>query len=766
MFDDHQKSGMDLKDARIRRTGRTVEPKEREATASGVHPLDRPRMVDHHARLLSYYEQEIDRQSPNRIEQAIDHDYHDNDQWSEEDKVVLEKRGQQATVYNVIASTINWVTGSEKRGRTDFRILPRRKDASKAAERKTQLLKYLSDSNRTTFAVSRAFEDAVKGGIGWIECGTQDDDDGEPIYERYQSWRDVLWDSSSTEMDLSDARYLIRAKWVDTDIAYALAPDRKTVIDEAVVEGVEFSTEEEFGDEVMDSQEQSLDSIGNTRALGSHVRGRVRLIEIWYTMPVKTKVLSRGEFKGDIYEEGHRAHENALATGQSVLVERVKMRMHVAVMTTKALLAQMPSPYRHNKFPLTPIWCNRRSRDSLPYGMIRGMRGMQDDINKKISKIQWLLANNKVVMEEDAVPDIDELAEEIARPDAIIVVKQGKRFDQNVDRGLDISHMNVLTMSVGMIEAQSGVTKANLGRETGNNQSGKAITALQDQGGMTTTGPFDNLRLAKQIHGEKLLSLTEQYITEEKAFRITNMRGTPEYVTINDGTPENDIAGTKADFIISEQDWRASQRQSNVEQLMELMMTLAPVNPQLALVMLDIIVEEMDIASREELVARIRKITGMSDPDADEPSPEEIAKQQEAAEQAAMLKEMAAAEIAGKQADAKLKTAQAGKAEADTQSILSAIAGKNVEAQKAALEAALAVLSAPQTVPIADAMLHESGFAGRSELEDVAEATDMLAAEAADEEMAAAAAQPPPPQGLPPQAAPVPPQAPPPAPVQ
>src|SRR5690606_20835063 len=130
------------------------------------HELDSPENVELFLRLLGYYQQELDRQADNRIQQAIDEDFYDHIQWSEQDAAALKERGQAPVVYNVIAQTINWIIGSEKRGRVDFRVLPREKSDAKPAERKTQLLKYLSDINRTPFHRSRAFEDAVKVGIG------------------------------------------------------------------------------------------------------------------------------------------------------------------------------------------------------------------------------------------------------------------------------------------------------------------------------------------------------------------------------------------------------------------------------------------------------------------------------------------------------------------------------------------------------------------------------------------------------------------------
>ncbi|MDN8831442.1 hypothetical protein Q0O37_14105, partial [Staphylococcus aureus] len=77
------------------------------------------------------------------------------------------------------------VLGTQKRTRSDFKVLPRRKEEGKPAERKTQLLKYLSDVNKTPYGVSRAFEDAVKVGLGWLETGNQDDLEGEPLYARW-----------------------------------------------------------------------------------------------------------------------------------------------------------------------------------------------------------------------------------------------------------------------------------------------------------------------------------------------------------------------------------------------------------------------------------------------------------------------------------------------------------------------------------------------------------------------------------------------------
>lgn len=688
--------------------------------------LDNPQGIQLHRKLVGYYQRELERQAINRAEMAEDEAFYDNEQWSDQDKQILSDRGQAPLVYNVISTTVNWIIGTEKRSRTDFRVLPRRKEAGKPAERKTQILKYLSDVNRSPFHRSRAFEDTVKVGVGWLEDGVQDDDENEPLYSRYESWRNMLWDSACTELDLADCRYVFRSKWLDYDVGAAMFPDRAAHIQAACRDAGSFGTDWLHGDEAMDSLEDaiaegSLDSI-------AMARDRFRAIECWFRLPVKVKRLRGGEFRGDIYDPSFEPHAYEVNSGRATLATKVMMRMHVAIMTTSNLLYLGVSPYRHNRFPFTPIWCYRRGRDGMPYGIIRGMKDIQRDINKRASKALHILSTNKVIMEEGAVPDLDAFEEEIARPDAIIVKKQGKELVINAERELAPAHLDLMSRSIMMIQQQSGVTDENLGRRT-NATSGIAIGRRQEQGAMATAGIFDNLRFSAQVQGEKQLSAVEQFMSEEKQFRITNMRGTPEYITINDGMPENDIVATKADFVISEQDWRASVRQAQVDELMELLGKLAPVNPQAAIVMLDLVVESMDLPQRDEIVRRIRQVTGMRDPDAEEPTEEEIAQAQQAAKQQERQDALTDATIADKQASARQKEATADRARAEIERVNAAAAQGNMTAVLSALQAAVQALSVPASVQMADDLLHEGGFQSRTEREEDARAMGVMEGE-------------------------------------
>lgn len=690
---------------RLETTSMTTEP-----PPSALHGLDTEDKIELHRLLLSYYRQEIDRQSENRFQMAIDEDYYDSIQWSEQEANELKERGQAPIVYNVIAQTINWVIGSEKRGRTDFNVLPRTKEDAKPAERKTKLLKYISDVNRTPFHRSRAFEDAIKAGLGWMETGVQDEDDGEPIYDRYESWRNILHDSASVELDFSDGRYIFRSKWVDLDVAIALYPDRKAQLEAAVIDASMYGSFDMVdGDVPMDFMEFDRTNYGVARTMVTHKRRRLRLIECEYRVPEKVERLRGGTHKGEIFDPTDQRHVDAVETGSSTVVSKVMMRVRVAHMTVKDLLWEGPSPYRHNRFRWTPIWCFRRGRDNLPYGMIRAIRDIQDDINKRASKAQHILSSNKVIMDEGALPEgvsIDEFAEEVARPDAIIVKRAGKELTLNVDRELAPAHLDLMSRGINMIQQVGGVTDELLGRTT-NAVSGIAVQKRQEQGSLATNKPFDNLRLAEQMRGELELSLIEQFYTEEKQFRITNQRGAPEFVGLNDGLPENDITRTKADFIISEADWRATMRQAAAAQLFE---AIAKMPPEVGMVILDLAVDCLDLPNRDEIAKRIRTVNGQKDPDETEITPEEQAKQEAQAKQNAYNDALAQATLDKANADADKSRADADKSRAAADQAQATTMQTRVEAANTAMEAATSVVTMPTIAKVADGILQEAGW--------------------------------------------------------
>lgn len=625
------------------------------STPENQHVLDQPEAMAKERMLKEWWHEARTSQADNRFEQSIDADFHDGLQWTDADALILRDRGQAPLVFNAIAQHIRWILGTERRTRVDYKVYGREKEDEKPAQTKTKLLKYTDDINHSAFARSMAFADAVKVGVGWLECGIRSDPTEEPLFDRWESWRNMWNDPLAKEPDNSDSRFLFRAKWVDEDIAMTMFPDRKDVIHQSSVSHqlFSFSEDDDLGfTGLYHAFSPGSTTIQSGRAMFNdsfHIgirRKRVRLIEAWYKEPEKVQMLRTRisplmnpifrnqlmRMNGDELSDPRTPSiQGLLDDGHASVYDAVKMKVRVAIFANKGMLQDVASPYRHDRFAFTPIWAFRRDRDNQPYGAIRNMRDPQEDLNKRRSKALWILSTNRVIADEDAVEDWDEVEEQVARPDGIIKKRRGTEFEISNETSLAKEHVALMVQDMEFLENASGVTDENRGEVT-NASSGRAINLRQTQGSVVTADLFDNLRFALQLHGEKKLSLIEQYYSEPKVIRITNDRGSQEFMNINmpgqdkDGALqiENDISRTKADFIVDTQDFRETVRLAMFESMMNLMQQL---DPEVQMQLLDLVIDMADVPGRDEFVRRIREINGQIDPDA--PDADKLRKQRD-----------------------------------------------------------------------------------------------------------------------------------------
>ena len=607
-----------------------------EGPPKDIHPLDKADVRKRFSKVQSWFAQERVRQADFRAESMQDHEFYDGPgQWTQEEKAILAQRSQVPITFNQVKPTVDWVLGTEKKIRVDYRVLPRGEEDAKSAEMKTKLFKYISDANNAGFKRSKSFADAVLAGVGWIDHGISADPDDEPLRVSYEDWRYVWWDSLAVEDDLSDARYVFRGKWVDEDVACAMFPDRADVIHASVISGdlgFGYETFAEMLDPAFDPKMAGgmphastgftpqytgfFGYIGTQTAV--EPRDRVFLVECQYRTPARKKLLrgkELGSLQGITFDEGKHRELVELGIGQPV--ESTVMEMRQMIFTGDSVLQDGESPYRHKRFSLVPIWGFKRKKDGTPYGIVRNLRDPQKDLNKRRSKALYLLSANRVVADDDAIDNTDQswsdIVQEANRPDGLIKVnpKSQRGIEIQNENEMAEEHVMLMTQDEKYIQSASGVTDELMGRDT-NAVSGKAIRARQEQGGVVTTAFFDNNRLAFKISGEIILSMIEQLYTEEKKIRITGGENgkTPEFLEINKYDPETDdiigdITASQADFVISEQDYSATIREAMFESMTELVKTM---QPEAAIQILDLVFELSDLPGLNDFFHRAAHI--------------------------------------------------------------------------------------------------------------------------------------------------------------
>jgi hypothetical protein len=668
----------------------TVEAQVEVAEPSGMNAKER----ELHSRLLGWFESEMRRQSHNRYQMALDEDYYDSEQWLPAEKEELRSRGQEPVVYNEVKPMIDWLIGVERRTRTDFNIISTSDDspeADESAKCKSKLLKYMAEANRLEFERSNAADDCFKAGLGWTEIGISPDPEDEPIYYRAESWRNMLHDSLATRLDLDDGRYEFRFRIVDLDFAKAYFPKKKDLLERSAVGIDQEHYLEWWHGKRIEEIDTPMPLPGKWTGFDSDAwktndRQRVLLIECWYREPTTETV----------------------GTGTAA-IDRVRMKMKCTVMTEKGILLTADSPYKHNKFPFVPHWCYRRKKDGAPYSAIRAVRGPQDALNKRMSKALFVMSTNQVWAEKGAfdpkVMTAEEARDEARAPDAFVLLADGGLAKIDVKRENDVAqgHLQLAQVDQAIIRNSSGVSEENLNRTT-SVQSGVALRQKAEQGTQLTAAIFDNLLLARQMEGEIMLSLAEQFYNQPKIFSIAGERSKREYVRINEPDPvtgkiKNDITARKAQFIIGEQPWKQSLMQAAFEKMMDLLAQMATVNPQLVTALLDVVWELADVPNKRTVLQRIRGVTGQTDPD--EPlTPEQqasIAKQQEQADLQdrlalqQLMNDIKAAGAKGEELDAKaLKT--------------------RIESLYVAMQAGQVVATVPGAAAVADELLMSVGF--------------------------------------------------------
>lgn len=571
------------------------------------HPLDSEESRALLARLKGWLQTERDLQRDNRVEMATDEDYYDGIQWTEEQKAELALRGQRAAVINEVAPAIDWILGTERRTRVDYKILPRGPEDQGGAVAMTKLAKFVSDTTKAPFSVSQAFAKAVKAGIGWLEIGARNDWSDDPLFMRTEDWRNIWADMLWREPDASDMRYLFRARILDLDVAIKTWPDREDLLR---AQAKDITALPSADDEYEIALGHGYDSATDPNHMGD--RKVVRVWEAWFREPGEVQVIRGGRYSGRRYDPSNPVLVKEVEQGLSSTFDTIQMVVKFACFIDRSeLLTLRDSPYSHNRFPFVPIVAHRFGRDGQPYGVVRRQRDPQDGLNKRRSKSDWLLATNQVLMEQGAVEDVEELREEAARPDAVIEYKNGAKLEIRNNLQLADAHIQVEMRDSNYIRQSSGVTGENLGLST-NATSGRAILARQEQGNVVLTPLYDNKLLAWQLLGEILLSLIGQFYTDERVIRIGigKTEEETEWLEINrwqedDGAFKNDITATAVDFVVSEQDYRASLRQAMFESMMDL---IAKFPPEIALRLLDIVMELSDFPDKQTLVDRIREL--------------------------------------------------------------------------------------------------------------------------------------------------------------
>lgn len=442
-------------------------------------------------------------------------EYVDGDQWTEEEISNITDRGQQPTVINTILPTIDMVCSVAMDRQCDIQVVGREGSDDDKATQLTALLKHVFDAENFDYFHQAGFRQALIGGRSWFEVSKYTDERGKDLIKiELVPWENVYVDPHSRLPDASDARYIIKVKWLDRDVVKKLFPDKAVEIDNT------------FDDEYK-GQEYEAQMSGTERDASFYydVRSRrVRICECYYTMPEKRTI--------EVLDE---------RTGKKERKTINEQRLHYVIFSDQVILqgsetdhSANEDPIGLNMYPLIPLYC-MRDRDGRPRGIVKSLVDIQDQINKLNSKFLWTLMTNRIIAEEGALKDPDEARIEFQKPDGLIIANDGGLQRIRVDdKYRDLSYMSShLQFLLATEQRLSGVNDSMLGLGGTNERSGVMQSTRISQGAAMQTSILENMYFSKRRISYFVLRMIGKYYTDYRVIRITQPNGTMMPIEFN-----------------------------------------------------------------------------------------------------------------------------------------------------------------------------------------------------------------------------------------
>ena len=417
-----------------------------------------------------------------------DRDYYDGTQLTAAERKVLRERGQPDVVINRIKPKIDFLLGYEAANRTDPRAFPRTPQDEGAAEAATDALRYVADRTELDSKFSGVWENMLVEGFGAVELvineATQEGGDPE-IDITVWPWDRLFYDPHSRKLDFSDARYLGGYVWMDAEEAKAQYPNGADAIDQTI-----------SGESAHGTAETYEDRPRWKTWVSGKARKRVRIVQMYYQDP--------------------------------------KKQWHYCVFCRGGKLDSFPVPFQDQD---GMSWCPLImqsayvNRENDRYGMVRALIDVQDEINKRRSKSLHRLTMRQVVYERGAVDDEDMARTELAKPDGLVAVNPGFRFELLSSAEQLQAELALLQESKNEIELL-GPNAAMLGKD-GDAPSGKAIQLNQMGGQTEITLLIDRYRHMKQRVFRRIWDLIRQFKREEWWIRVTDNSENVRFIGFN-----------------------------------------------------------------------------------------------------------------------------------------------------------------------------------------------------------------------------------------
>jgi hypothetical protein len=519
------------------------------------------------------------------------------EQWEEKQKKA--RRGRPCYEFNRLRQSIKQVTGEQRKNRPQVKVRATENSDKKTADTLQGLIRNIEAVSNADRAYDTAFQFAVAGGFGaWritTDYCSETAWDQELLIREIRNPFIVYFDPGANEWDRRDGLFAFVGERMSPDAFKARWPK------------ADLSSFEMLGDKTRWCTDDSI-----------------LVCEYWVREPVTRKVLLLSNNETVFEDEALPVLDEMAAAGVTPVKERIVHTHKVTQYLVNGVeKLEPPTEWAGKYIPIVPVWgdlINIEGEDRYS-GMVRFSRDTQKLYNynrttaqefvAKSPKAPYLATMHQIQGFEQQwnAANADDAPYLLYSPDPNA---PGIKPVREPAPQMPAAMVQMLQLDAEDIKSTSGIYDASLGARS-NETSGKAILARQNQGDTATFEYTDNLSRAIRFTGEILVDLIPKIYDTKRTIRVLGEDDSEQFVTLNEEIVDqqtgqlvrvNDVTKGRYDVTVTV----GPSYQTARMELADMLMQVSQSSPQVAPILTDLVVKNLDLPGGDEAAKRLRRL--------------------------------------------------------------------------------------------------------------------------------------------------------------
>lgn len=513
--------------------------------------------------------------------------FYRGNQWNAEEIKEHLTQMRKPYVFNEIQNKVDHVIGSQTQTRLDAKAMPREKGDETGAELLTNLVKWVEQLNNFEYTETDIFLEGIVGAAGFsqVRWGKEEIQHGYPIIEKVPA-EQMVWDViNCKKMDLSDSRWVARRMVMSKMDAVEQFPTHAQEVEDAQL------------DNELISNDFVKYSYGSTDA----IEGRKLISVILYYERVKEfKYTVSDDIRNEDREFDTEAEANAYFDGlmdEYTKTEEVLMMTdgtpRVAVISDlvdaiyqAVVIGKEVVEYEKTSLPFFPydgFFCYWSDGDY--WAFVDSLIDPQRLVNTFFSQWEYQLGaagkNITTVVKALVGPNGTEMVRsELSRTAPVIELKSHDAMKIWPNNPVNPELYQGIMFGINRMMDYAGGKNA-LGLQENAAESGRAVIARAEQGGLARLPFFDRLRLWRINVTLKIVWYLKNFMSPGQIIRVIGDDSDIAFIPLDDQLL-NTLREIKVDIIIDEAIKSDSVRERQFHEMKELFSQTPGIPPEVA----------------------------------------------------------------------------------------------------------------------------------------------------------------------------------------